>query len=294
MNYDSIIIGGGPAGISASLYLKRANKNVLVLYSGESNLEKAEKIENYYGFPEGISGKDLLENGLRQARNLGIDLKEEIVTGIEFVSDKVFKVVTDVTSYETHSVVLATGNKKNRPNIKGLLELEGKGISYCAVCDGFFYRNKKVAILGNGKYALSEAKYLKNIASEVVVITNGEDSTFIEENVREDNNVSVINKKISSIEGNERIENIIFEDNEQLDLNGLFVALGEADASDFAKQLGIITKNNKIEVDEKMKTNINGIYAIGDATMGMNQVARAVFDGATAGFSIIEYLNKGE
>ena len=292
MNYDSIIIGGGPAGISASLYLKRANKNVLVLYSGESNLEKAEKIENYYGFPEGISGKDLLENGRKQAQNLGIDLKEEVVTGIEFVDDKTCKVVTDVTSYETHSVVLATGNKKNRPNIKGLLELEGKGISYCAVCDGFFYRNKKVAILGNGKYALSEAKYLKNIANEVVVITNGEDSTFIEENVREDNNVSVINKKISSIEGNERIENIIFEDNEQLDLNGLFVALGEADASDFAKQLGIITKNNKIEVDEKMKTNINGIYAIGDATLGMNQVARAVYDGATAGFSIIEYLSK--
>ena len=292
MNYDSIIIGGGPAGISASLYLKRANKNVLVLYSGESNLEKAEKIENYYGFPEGISGKDLLENGRKQAQNLGIDLKEEVVTGIEFVDDKTFKVVTDVDSYETRSVVLATGNKKNRPNIKGLLELEGKGISYCAVCDGFFYRNKKVAILGNGKYALSEAKYLKNIANEVVVITNGEDSTFIEENVREDNNVSVINKKISSIEGNERIENIIFEDNEQLDLNGLFVALGEADASDFAKQLGIITKNNKIEVDEKMKTNINGIYAIGDATLGMNQVARAVYDGATAGFSIIEYLSK--
>jgi thioredoxin reductase (NADPH) len=292
MNYDSIIIGGGPAGISASLYLKRANKNVLVLYSGESNLEKAEKIENYYGFPEGISGKDLLENGRKQAQNLGIDLKEEVVTGIEFVDDKTFKVVTDVDSYETRSAVLATGNKKNRPNIKGLLELEGKGISYCAVCDGFFYRNKKVAILGNGKYALSEAKYLKNIANEVVVITNGEDSTFIEENVREDNNVSVINKKISNIEGNERIENIIFEDNEQLDLNGLFVALGEADASDFAKQLGIITKNNKIEVDEKMKTNINGIYAIGDATLGMNQVARAVYDGATAGFSIIEYLSK--
>ena len=292
MNYDSIIIGGGPAGISASLYLKRANKNVLVLYSGESNLEKAEKIENYYGFPEGISGKGLLENGRKQAQNLGIDLKEEVVTGIEFVDDKTFKVVTDVDSYETRSVVLATGNKKNRPNIKGLLELEGKGISYCAVCDGFFYRNKKVAILGNGKYALSEAKYLKNIANEVVVITNGEDSTFIEENVREDNNVSVINKKISSIEGNERIENIIFEDKEQLDLNGLFVALGEADASDFAKQLGIITKNNKIEVDEKMKTNINGIYAIGDATLGMNQVARAVYDGATAGFSIIEYLSK--
>ena len=179
--YDIIIAGAGPAGISAGLYARRANKNVLIIYSGESNLEKAEKIDNYYGFVNGISGKDLYENGIRQAENLGVQVKKEEVLNIEMTLDG-FAVKTIDNVYESSVCIIATGNKKLRPNIKGIIELEGKGVSYCAICDGFFYRNKNVVVIGNGKYAVSEAKDLENIVQNVKILTDGKemeaDTTF--------------------------------------------------------------------------------------------------------------------
>ena len=152
--YDVIIIGGGPAGISASLYTKRGNLKTLVLYETKSNLEKANEIENYYGFSNGISGKDLYEKGIEQAKNIGVTVIKEEAISID-MTDKGFKVTTIKSRYETKTVILATGSKKYKPNVKGIEEFEGKGISYCAICDGFFYRNKSVTVLGNGDYAIS-------------------------------------------------------------------------------------------------------------------------------------------
>ena len=134
--YDLIVIGAGPAGISASLYAKRADANVLVLYYGESNLEKATEIDNYYGFPKGISGKELYNNGIDQARELGIEIKELEVVGIESLGDT-YNVKTVGGIFETKSLIISTGNRKLKPNIKGIAEFEGKGISYCAICDAF-------------------------------------------------------------------------------------------------------------------------------------------------------------
>lgn len=146
--YDIIIIGAGPAGISAALYAKRANSNVLVLYHGETSLENAEKIDNYYGFPGGISGKDLYENGIKQAEQLGIEIKKIEVIQIENLGNT-YNVKTEDGDYKTKAIILSTGNKKVRPKIKGIKEFEGKGISYCAICDAFFYRKKNVAVIGN-------------------------------------------------------------------------------------------------------------------------------------------------
>ena len=147
--YDVIIIGAGPAGITAGLYTKRANLNVLILYKEDSALEKANIIENYYGFENGISGKTLYETGIQQAKNLGIDVKKEEVLNIQIQDNQQFKVITENKVYETKVVIFATGNKKNTPKIKGIKDFEGKGVSYCAVCDGFFYKNKDIAVLGN-------------------------------------------------------------------------------------------------------------------------------------------------
>ena len=169
---DLIIIGAGPAGISASLYVKRSNYNVLVLYNGESSLEKAEKIDNYYGFENGISGSDLYNTGIKQAENIGVKVKKEEVLHIEQSSNG-FEVTTTENKYESKALIIATGNKKIRPNIKGIQEFEGKGVSYCAICDGFFYRNKNVVVIGNGKFAINEANILKNIAQNVTILTNG-------------------------------------------------------------------------------------------------------------------------
>lgn len=175
--YDVIIVGAGPAGISASLYTVRRNLKTLVVYKEKSSLEKASKIENYYGFENGIKGKDLYNIGIRQAQNIGVELLNDEITNIKIdyssVNQQIFKVQTLNNEFETKTVILATGNKKSKPNIKNIDEFEGKGISYCAICDGFFYRNKDVAVIGNGDYAISEAMDLQNVAKSITILTDG-------------------------------------------------------------------------------------------------------------------------
>ena len=279
---DLIIIGAGPAGISASLYAKRSNNNVLILYNGESNLEKAEKIDNYYGFENGISGQELYNTGIKQAENIGVKVKKEEVLHIEQITNG-FEITTTENLYQSKALIIATGNKKIRPNIKGLQEFEGKGISYCAICDGFFYRNKNVAVIGNGKFAVNEANILKNIAKSVTILTNGEQ-------MNTDSNFQINTMKIKQISGGLRAEEIVFEDNSILEIDGVFVALGEAGGADFAKKIGILTNNDNIVVNEKMETNVKGIFACGNTNGGLLQVSKAVYEGAVAGLSAANYL----
>lgn len=170
--YDVIIVGAGPAGISASLYTVRRNLKTLILFKEKSALEKATKIENYYGFENGINGEDLYKIGIRQAQNIGAEIIKDEVTNI-IEKQKIFKVQTLNNEFESKSVILATGNKKSKPNIKNIDKYEGKGISYCAICDGFFYRNKEIAVLGDGDYAISETMDLQNIAKSITILTNG-------------------------------------------------------------------------------------------------------------------------
>ena len=279
---DLIIIGAGPAGISASLYAKRANNNVLILYNGESNLEKAEKIDNYYGFENGISGQELYNIGIKQAEKIGVKVKKEEVLHIEQITNG-FEITTTENSYQSKALIIATGNKKIRPNIKGIQEFEGKGISYCAICDGFFYRNKNVVVIGNGKFAVNEANILKNIAKSVTILTNGEQ-------MNTDSNFQINTMKIKQISGGLRVEEIVFEDNSILEIDGVFVALGEAGGADFAKKIGILTNNDNIVVNEKMETNVKGIFACGNTNGGLLQVSKAVYEGAVAGLSAANYL----
>lgn len=284
MMYDTIILGAGPAGVSAGLYCKRANKNVLMIYNDDSGLLKAHQIDNYYGFEDGISGEELYEKGIRQAKNLGIEAVKEEVIKIE-IDNNSFKVITDKKTYESKTVILAIGAKKNTLKIHGIKELEGKGISYCAICDGFFYRNKMVVVIGSGNYAISETNDLLNIANKITILTNGEKAPEF----RADG-VDIVTKRIKEISGTNRVEEVKFDDDSSMKTDGVFIAQGTAGATEFAKKLGIITKNDKIVVDDNMKTNIKGIFACGDCTGGLLQVSKAVYEGAKAGLSVVEYL----
>ena len=275
--YDVTIIGAGPAGISASLYAKRANLNVLVLYFGESNLEKSSKIDNYYGFAEGISGDNLYENGISQAKKLGVDVKQLEVIGIENLG-KTYNVKTEAENFETKSVIIATGNRKVKPSIKGIAEFEGRGISYCA----FFYRNKNVAVIGNGKFAVNEATELSHVVNKVTILTNGLENPECE--------FEVNTNKISVINGKEKVTDIEFDDGSKLEIDGVFIALGEAGASDFAKTLGIIQNGENIKVNDKMETNVKGVFACGNITGGLLQICKAVYEGAQAGLSAVNYI----
>lgn len=283
--YDVIIIGAGPAGISASIYAKRANLSVLVLYYGESNLEKAEKIDNYYGFENGIEGTTLYQTGIKQAENLGIDVKKEEVINVEKIEN--FKVYGLNNEYESKALIISTGNKKLRPNIIGIDKFEGKGISYCAICDGFFYRNKNVAIIGNGEFALHEAEDLKNIVSKITILTNGEE-------IIKNTDYEAIKTKIKEIHGDIKVSQIEFEDGTFKDIDGIFIALGEAGGSDFAKKMGVILDGDNIKVDENMMTNIEGLYSCGNVNGGLLQVCKAVYEGAIAGLSAVKYCKKIE
>lgn len=285
--YDVVVIGAGPAGISASLYAKRANLHVLVLYHGESNIEQAHKIDNFYGFPEGITGTELYNNGIKQAEKLGIDIKEAQVVGVENLG-KHFNVKTVKGNFETQTIILSTGNRKIKPNIPGVKEFEGKGISYCAICDAFFFKNKKVAVIGNGEFAISEANELSHIVGQVTILSDGLESPNCE--------YKTITNKIKQIIGDTRVEKIEFDDGSTIDVDGVFIALGEAGASDFAKTLGIFQNEDNIKVNEKMETNIKGVYACGNITGGLLQVCKAVHEGAIAGLSAADYIRnmKGE
>ena len=284
---DVVIIGAGPAGISASLYAKRANLDVTVLYHGESNIEQAHLIDNYYGFPKGISGKDLYNNGIKQAQELGVDVKEAQVVGVENLGNH-FNVKTVKGNLETKTIIISTGNKKVKPSIPGIQEFEGKGISYCAICDAFFFKNKNVAIIGNGEFAISEANELFHIAGNVTILTNGLDAPDCEYEIN--------TKKIKQIDGETKVNKIEFEDGSALDVDGVFIALGEAGASDFAKTLGLLQNGDDIKVNENMETNIKGVYACGNITGGLLQVSKAVYEGAKAGLSAVNYIRsiKGE
>ena len=286
--YDVIIIGAGPAGISASLYTKRANLNTLVLYSDKSSLEKADNIENYYGFENGINGKELYTIGINQAKNLGAKLKKEEVIKIEKNND-IFCVTTLKEKYKSKVVILATGNKKNKPQIKGIEKFEGKGISYCAICDGFFYRNRSVVVIGNGQYAISETNDLINIANNITILTNGEKEPEIR-----NENILINTKKIEEIHGNDKVECIEFKDGSKISTDGIFIAYGVAGSIEFAKKLGAFIKNNAILVNEKMETNISGLYACGDCTGGLLQISKAVYEGTIAGLETIKYCKKND
>lgn len=285
--YDVIIIGAGPAGISAALYAKRANLNVLVIYKGISNVEKAEKIDNYYGFVNGISGKELYNNGIKQAKNLGVEFYIEEVTAIE-IGKEGYIVDTPNKKYIGKTIVISTGNKKVTPNIKGLKKFEGKGISYCAICDAFFYKNKNIAVIGNGEFAITESKILKNVTNNITILTDGQVTSF------NYNEFNVENKKIKEIVGEVRVEKIIFEDNTELSIDGIFIAMGEAGAIDFARSLGILIDNNDIKINEKMETNLPGVYACGNITGGLLQISKAVYEGAVAGINAAKFIKGGK
>lgn len=281
---DAIVIGAGPAGISASLYIKRAGHDVLVLYKDNGALEKATKIENYYALP--ATGKQIAMQGIKQAQDLGIEIRKEEVVEIEYDYEQKFFNVKADKQYQTKTVVLATGNNRKTLNIEGIKELEGKGISYCAVCDAFFYKNKDVAIVGSGRYAINEINYLKNVVNSVVLLTQGENPPDTR------GEIEVIPKKIAKIEGENKVEDVIFEDNTKRKLDGIFIALGTANATDFGKKLGLNIQQNNIIVDNQMQTNMPGIFACGDCTGGLLQISKAVYEGTKAGLSVIDYLRK--
>lgn len=281
-----LIIGGGPAGLSAAIYAARAGIQTIVAYKDGGALEKTDKIENYFGFVDVVSGPELLARGRAQAERLGAQLIQTEVTGVEY-AEKGFTVKTTQGVFPADAVILATGAPRATPPIPGVRELEGRGVSYCAICDAFFYRGKAVSVLGEGEYALEEARTLLPVAASVTLLTSGAPApSELPEGLLVDT------RPVAAVEGEDKVARVTFQSGDPLAVDGVFIAYGTAGSSDFARKLGAQLDGNKIQAAEDGATAVPGLFAAGDCTGGLLQVAKAVSDGAQAALSAIKFVRK--
>ncbi len=299
--YDIVIVGSGPSGLTASIYARRSNKNVLVLeshtYGGQ--IINTLDIENYPA-ENHISGVELANKMYNQALDLGAKIKFEKVIDIKNYDDYK-EVITNKNTYKTKTIILSTGSDNRKLNIKGEDELLGKGISYCATCDGNFYKNKDVAVIGSGITAVEDTIYLSDIVNKVYLINRSNDFKVDEslfQKLSKLNNVELIlNSNITQINGKDKLENIELTDKENnkinLNIQGLFIAIGRVpENQNFAKLINLDDKGYII-ANENCHTNIDGIYASGDnRTKSLRQLVTATSDGAIAATEAIKYINK--
>ena len=296
LDFDSIIIGAGVAGMTASIYMKRAGINFLLLeqnYPG-GQLNRADIVTNYPGITS-IDGPSLVMNMVEQLNEL--DIKPNYEKVIEIKDYETYKeVITDKTIYKTKTILLATGRMPRELGLENEKSFIGKGISWCANCDGNFYKKKDVAVVGGGNTAISDALYLSNICNKVYVIhrsSNFRADKILLEKLKEKNNVEIItNANVSSfISSSDYLEGIKLDNGLELNISGLFEAIGSIPNIEYLENLNLENNNGYIIVDANMKTSREGIYAAGDAVKkDLYQIVNAAGEGATAADSIIKYL----
>ena len=298
MTYDVGIIGSGPAGLSAAIYAKRANLSAVVIekeYEGTGQIAESGQVDNYLGLP-GISGYDLGEQFREHAVKLGVSFLEQEVTEIKKEDSEVFTIIfEDGSSVETKTVIYAAGATPRRANIPGEQEYSGKGVSYCAICDGSFYRGKKVAVLGGGDTALDDAVYLADLAEQVYVIHRRKEfrgaAKTVEKLRKKENVTFVLEHQVKEITGAEKVNGVILEDGTAIAVDGVFVAYGSVPQTDLVKDLVALDAAGYVQAEETGETSLAGLYVAGDArTKKLRQVVTAVSDGANAATAIVEYL----
>ena len=283
--YDVIVIGLGPAGCSAAIYASRAGSQTALVGQKNSALLRAGQIESYYGFAEPIDGPTLFAQGLAQAKAVGAVYCPGEVLDIGY--DGAFTVNLSGQMLQGKSLVLAVGAQRAKTPLPGLTEREGRGVSYCAVCDGFFFRGKDVAVLGNGSYALHEAQVLQPLAHSVTICTNGR--PFLDQ---APSDIQVDESLLRMVEGENEVAGLRRADGSFLPLSGVFVAEGIAGSTDLARKMGAALQGNQIQVNERMETTVPGLYACGDCTPGIAQVAKAVQEGMIAGMQSASFVRQ--
>ena len=296
MKYDCIIIGAGPAGVSAALYLKRANKKICIIEKAfpGGKLNSISTIENYLGF-DTITGPDLAMNLYKQINYLNIEFKNEEATSIEnFENKKIVK--TNKAEYETDFIVLATGRQNRKLNLENEEELEGRGVSYCAICDGPLYKDKEVVVIGGGTSAVQEALYLSDFCKKVIIVNKNNlfkaEETLVDK-VQEKENIEIIYQaKMKEFKKQENKLSHVIVTKEDKDISipadGCFVFIGSTAHNNLLS--GLVTdENGYILCNEKQETSISKIYACGDnVKKGVYQIVTAASEGATAALDILK------
>lgn len=300
--FDVVIIGAGPAGLTAAIYSAWLGLKTIVLETGiiGGKALLAPKIENFPGFPYGISGNELVEKMNHQAERFHAEFKNAEVVGLDF-ANKMKKIISREQSYEAAAVIIATGTQRRKLHVSGETDFLGQGVSYCAICDGPFFQDKKVAIIGNGEDAAMDALSLVDIANEITIVTQEEEldveGTLVDR-LKAKPNVRIVKGKVTKIKGEQVVEAIrIFEYKTQREVEqkvmGVFISLGSVPLTAIVKNAGIDTdRNGCLMVDRFQKTNIEGVFAAGDCTCGGMQVITAAGEGAMAAMKASRLVTK--
>ena len=298
--YDLIILGAGPAGLSASIYAKRAMMDFLILEKWFPGGEIANtfEVENYLGVNK-LSGMELANNMVKHVEDLGIEITVDPVVSVDF-TQKIKKIITEKTTYLTKTVLIATGASARKLNVPGENRLNGYGVTYCATCDGFLYKDKVVAVVGGGDVAVEDAIYLSRICKKVYLIHRRDKLRAV--NALQDrmfklSNVEVIwDSTVEEIKGNDFVEKISVlnkKTNEikDIEVNGCFIAIGHTPNIDFLNNQVDLIDGSWIKTDSRLETNVLGVYAAGDIRDSyLRQIAMSVSDGALAVSSLAKYL----
>ena len=303
MMYDTMIIGAGPAGMTAALYAARSNLKVALLergiYGGQMN--NTAEIENYPGYAR-ISGPELAEKMFEPLENLGV---EHLFGQVEKIEDHgdYKKIITEDEVFETKTVILASGANHRHLGVPGEEEYNSRGVSYCAVCDGAFFRDEDLLVVGGGDSAVEEAIFLTRFAKSVTIVHRRDQlraQKLLQERAFANEKISFIwDSIVKEIKGDDRrVTSVVFENvktgqSSEADFGGVFVYVGLDPVSDFVKDLGICNEAGWIVTDQHMKTAIDGIYAIGDVRQkDLRQITTAVGDGAVAGQEVYKYITE--
>lgn len=291
---DIIIIGAGPAGMTSAIYAKRAGYNPLVLekntYGGQ--IINSSEVANYPGIKK-IDGYTFATKIYEQLKELEIEIKHEEVINIKKI-DKTINVITNKNEYECKSVIIATGLTKRKLNIENEEKLIGKGISYCATCDGAFFKGDDVAVVGGGNTALEDAIFLSNYCKHVYLINRTENfkaEKSLLDSFKQKNNTEIITSaNVKKLVGKEKLEKIELDNGKILNISGLFIAIGQIPNCNF----DIVEKENGfIKSNEECTTNIPGIFVAGDIrNKSVRQIVTSVSDGAVAAINAVKYIEK--
>ncbi len=299
--YDVIIIGAGPSGLTAGIYTSRLGLKTLILEGGipGGRAGEAPFIENYPGFPDGIAGVELIERITNQCLKFGAELKTfEEVVNLDLMGD-IKKVTTKKGTYLSRAVIIATGTQRRKLRVPGETEFLGRGVSYCPICDGAFFRGLKVVVVGSGEEAAVDALFLADLAVEVILITHGEPFEVAEDLMRrfKEKGVKIIEGKVANIVGENGVKSvrIIYEDGreDELPVDGVFISLGGVPTSELVRKAGVeVDERGCIKVDRWQRTNIEGVFAAGDCTCGGMQVVTSAGEGAMAAITASKYVKR--
>lgn len=301
-DYDVVIVGAGPGGLAAALYTGRARLQTLILEKGlpGGQILLTDWIENYPGFPDGVAPFTLMDDFRKQAEKFGAEIKTDEVMGIK-QGKKGWILQSRESEYQSRSVIIATGTNHRKLGVLGEKELSGRGVSYCATCDGPFYRDKVIGVVGGGNFALTEALHLTKFAQAVELIHRRDEfraEKILQERVKQNPKIRLhLDAVIDKINGTDALEAVTLRDEKtngtsELKLKGLFVAIGMLPNTGFVQGLISLNEAGEIKAGRKMSTSQPGIYAAGDVTdLCSNQVATAVGSGVEAGIAVDEYLS---